>query len=66
MRADEGYELDRSLPLLLRVIRCLPNTERASGSDGRRLISLKGGNRGQEGARLCDVLDLWGFESRKW
>ena len=45
-------------PLLLRVIRCLPVTVRAARSEGRGLISLKGGNRGRD--RYSGALDLWG------
>jgi len=34
----------------------------ATRSEGRRLISLRGGNRGPGRVRRCRALELWGFE----
>jgi hypothetical protein len=51
------------LPILLRVLGCLPLKNGASRSGGRRPRSLRGGNRGPEWVRRCRALNLWGFES---
>src|SRR5438067_11771897 len=34
----------------------------ATRSEGRRLISIRGGNRGPGRVRRCRALELWGFE----
>jgi len=39
-----------------------PSPDSATRSGGRRLISLRGGNRGPAWLRRCRILPLWGFE----
>ena len=47
----------------LRVIGRLPSTDRATRPDGRRPISLEGGNRGE--VRDAAGVGLWGFDHRE-
>jgi hypothetical protein len=42
---------------IVKGIRCLPSTDRAARSEGRRLISLRGGKRGPAWVRRCRALE---------